>query len=615
MASIIPLNNTAFATSGERRFYAFLRDAVKPDSRCLAWYSPSVDELEPDFILFTPEEGLIVFEVKDWTLPQIRNADTHTFKLSLTADGREESRKNPWRQGRDYIHALMDRIKASCKRLLSTDMRHQGKPRLPIQCGLVFSNISRDEFTATELVIVLPADKILFADDLAFAAAQSDASAHARLRRRLAAMFPPPFPFQLTPEDIAALRELLWPQARIVLPKRAGGRPPEEDAAPVLRMLDAQQESLARRLDADWAVIEGRAGSGKTLVLVAKAVQAHARLRQSGSDLPVLVACYNLTLVHYLKRLLAGHNARLGRKDIQVMHFYELCRSLLREPLAFERENSEYYELVTRMALDEAVDAPPYGAIFVDEGQDFSDEMMAVLRKRLAPGGFFWIALDTAQDLYTISQAWLDDGKLQRFALRNPYRATRKLTEFCASLASFASRAASDAQENEAAAQVFAVHNLEGEAARLRRISDAVDGADYIACRIRELRDQGVPYSEMMILYVSRRYAGLDRELPLFLQDALEERGILASWPARDAQSKAGWDITTDSVTISTIHSMKGMDAEAVFVIGLDALNPKQAPNPHVLAYVACTRARRFLDILYAQETPLIAAMRQAAKA
>ena len=612
MASIIPLNNTAFATSGERRFYAFLRDAVKPDSLCLAWYSPSVDGLEPDFILYTPEEGLIVFEVKDWTLPQIRAADTHSFKLALAENGQEESRKNPWRQGRDYIFALMNRIKTSCKQLLSTDTRYQGKPRLPIQCGLVFSNITRDEFAASALLAVLPPDKILFTDDLALAAAQNDGLAYAGLRKQLADMFPPTFPFRLTQGDIAALRELLWPQARIALPKRAGSLPQEADAASARRLLDAQQESLARRLDAAQAVIKGPAGSGKSLVLIAKAAQAHARLRQSGSELPVLVVCFNLTLVHYLKRLLAGHNAPLGRKGIQVTHFYEFCRSLLREPLAYEHENSDYYELVTRMALDEAVDAPSYGAIFVDEGQDFSDDMLAVLRKRLVPGGMFWIALDTAQNLYDIPKTWLDDKELQRFVLSNPYRATRKLTEFCEALVAHKTP---DAQSDAALSQAFAVHPLEGEPPRLHKIADAVEGVAYIIDRIRLFHDQGVPYSEMMILYASRRYAGLDGDLPLFLRDALEEQGLLASWPARDAQSKAGWDITTDSVTISTIHSMKGMDAEAVFVIGLDALKSNHAPAPEVLAYVACTRARRFLDILYVTETPLIASMQKMVKA
>ena len=608
MATIIPINNAAFATIGEQRFYAFLRDAIKPDSECLAWYSPSVNGLEPDFVLYTPKEGLIVFEVKDWALSQIRSADTHSFTLALTEDGPEESRRNPLQQGRSYTFAILDRIRTSCKRLLSTEPPYKGKPRIPVNCGIVFSNITRDDFSATTLNRVLPADKILFADDLAFAAVQNDDVAHARLRKQLAAMFPPPFSFGLSAGDIAALRELLWPQVRIVLPKRTGSLSQKEDRASELRLLDAQQESLARRLDAVQAVIEGPAGSGKSLVLVAKAVQTHTRLRQGGSELPVLVVCYNLTLVHYLKRLLTGHNARLGRKDIQVAHFYEFCRSLLREPLSYENEGGDYYNLVTRLAFEADTEAPLYGAIFVDEGQDFSDDMLAVLQKRLDPGGMLWITLDTAQDIYEIPRTWLDDKRLQHFALRSPYRATRKLTEFCESLVSQRPQVI---HEDDACSQVFAVQGMEGEAPRLRRIANAAEGVAYIVDRIRHLHDQGVPYSEMMILYTSRLYKGLDGELPLFLRDELEGNGIMAALPAQNAQSKAGWDITTDSVTISTIHSMKGMDAEAVFVLGLDTLKTSHARTPNALAYVACTRARRFLDILYVHDAPLIEAMQK----
>jgi len=282
---------------------------------------------------------------------------------------------------------------------------------------------------------------------------------------------------------------------------------------------------------------------------------------------------------------------------------------LLHEPLAYENEDGDYYKLVTQMALDGAVEAPRYGAVFVDEGQDFSDDMLAVLRKCLVPDGTFWVALDTAQNLYDIPRTWLDDKKLRRFALRNPYRATRKLTAFCESLVAHGTP---DTHGDDDSPQVFSVHSMEGDAPQLHRIADAAEGAACIVDRIRHLHGQGVPYSEMMVLYASRHYEGLDDELPVFLRDVLEEHGILTSWPAQNAQSKAGWDITTDSVTISTIHSMKGMDAEAVFVIGLDTLKANHAPAPNSLAYVACTRARRFLDILYVKDTPLIASMRKA---
>jgi superfamily I DNA/RNA helicase len=112
-----------------------------------------------------------------------------------------------------------------------------------------------------------------------------------------------------------------------------------------------------------------------------------------------------------------------------------------------------------------------------------------------------------------------------------------------------------------------------------------------------------------MVLYLSRKSdSSPDDEVPVFLGSMLEEHGIMTSWTAKNAQSKASWDITTDSVTISTIHSMKGLDAEAVFAWGLDGLDSYHFSNEHIesMAYVACTRARTYLDILYYKKTPII---------
>lgn len=407
--------------------------------------------------------------------------------------------------------------------------------------------------------------------------------------------------------------DVLWPHVRIVLPERAGKANVSPLGAETILRLDAQQESLARRLDVRNAVVRGPAGSGKTLVLVHKAVQELGRLRQNGSELPVLLVCFNLTLVHYLKRLLAAQRAPLGPKGIQVMHFYDFCRSLLSEPLAYENEDSSYYSLVTQMAMEAAPGATKFGAVFVDEGQDFSDAMMAVLKGVRAEDSLFWVACDTAQELYETDQLWPADESFRTFSLKTPYRATRSLTDFCEAIAVHAD---SDKEEPEGGA-IFSVQTEEGDPARLTHVADLRQGAAYIAERIHALHKEGVPYSEMMVLYASSKYGELGGGgVPEFLRDTLEENGILASWVSRNAQSKSAWDITTDSVSLSTIHSMKGLDAEAVFIWGLDALDAGRIPQEklHTLAYVACTRARRHLDILHCEQTPLITKMLSCAK-
>lgn len=608
MATIIPLNNTEFTTAGERRFYQFLRDALKPDSQCFAWYSPTVDGLEPDFVVYTPEVGLVVFEVKDWLLEQIQEADQRTFTF-LLPDGRSEKRTHPLQQARGYMFAILDRLKSTCPKLLSSDPRYYGKVRFPLECAVVFSNITREEFCTANLQTVLPAEKVLFADDLGLALSViDDANATRKMREHLATMLPPRFPFQLSTVDIADLREILWPHVRIVLPRRAGFMPENNTEAAVLR-LDAQQESLARRFDAHDAIIQGPAGSGKTLVLVHRAVQELKRLRHKGSSLPVLLICFNLTLVHYLKRLLAGQRASLGRTGILVTHFYSFCHSLLAEPLAYEKEEGAYYKLVVQLAAEAALGTPKYGAIFIDEGQDFTDDMMNVLDTIRADEAPFWIACDTAQRLYTTEQHWLSDRKFRKFFLGESYRASLALSSFCEN---FVRLGISHNPVRSDVPESFAVKSISGRPPILQQVDTLGKGIFYIFRRIQEIHSQGVPYSEMMLLYTSSKHPSApDENVPELFREFFEENGLLVSWASQNAHSKSTWDITTDSICLSTIHSMKGMDAKAVFVWGLDALATRSMPlnKQRALAYVACTRARQHLDIVFCEKTPLIAEM------
>ena len=83
--------------------------------------------------------------------------------------------------------------------------------------------------------------------------------------------------------------------------------------------------------------------------------------------------------------------------------------------------------------------------------------------------------------------------------------------------------------------------------------------------------------SEIAILYAHSRMEGLASSLPESLLEAVEARGVMARWVARDTTSKRYFDITTDSVCISTIHSAKGLDFSHVFLLGMDRSSNKFA--------------------------------------
>ena len=125
---------------------------------------------------------------------------------------------------------------------------------------------------------------------------------------------------------------------------------------------------------------------------------------------------------------------------------------------------------------------------------------------------------------------------------------------------------------------------------------------------VRVATAEGCPYSEIAVLYAMQRPDSVDAPLPDRLEDELAARGIMSKWASENHRSKRTYDITTNSVTISTIHSAKGMDFSCVFLLGLDNLEPKGWTEEQInnLVYVGMTRARYQLVIPYIRKSPLI---------
>ena len=97
-------------------------------------------------------------------------------------------------------------------------------------------------------------------------------------------------------------------------------------------------------------------------------------------------------------------------------------------------------------------------------------------------------------------------------------------------------------------------------------------------------------------------------QLKMFIANRAKAFEIGNDHLSENYRSKKTHDITINSVTISTIHSVKGLDYSTVFLLGLDFLEPHNWSVEQIerLIYVAITRARYQLYILYINKTPFI---------
>jgi hypothetical protein len=278
----------------------------KPDDRYIIWYAPDISGSEPDFILYCPDVGLIVFEVKDWSIEQICEVSPKTFRIR--SGFKEESRTNPHEQARVYVHNLLECIRSD-GRLVNKDGFAQGKPKIPISHGVVFPNINSYEYKERfSHDGIIPVSKILFWDDLDPHSELCDPSGrafHDAIRER----FEPRFPCHISSHELGHLRQLLYPTIRVNTIER-GPQDELKNHDYNVKLLDHHQEAIARRFNGGHRLIAGPSGCGKTLVLVHQAVFL---LKYNPAVKRILLLCYNVTLVNYLRRLLAAQPADLCR--------------------------------------------------------------------------------------------------------------------------------------------------------------------------------------------------------------------------------------------------------------------------------------------------------------
>ena len=541
----------------------------------------------------------IIFEVKDWVLPQITHADRSDFVISL--DGREQRRKNPLRQAQDYHTALMEQITQD-GRLVSKDPAHYGNPKVPIGCGVVFPNINKFEYCRYGLDKVIGPDKIFFWDDLHLASDISCDATGKCFRKALQERFPAMFAFTLTQNEYRYLKQLLFPIVIVDHPGR--------DVCAYMDLfqrsesLDDNQEAIARDCSPGCHLIAGPSGRGKTLILIHKA----AFLRQYRPDIRnILFVCFNITLVNFIKRFLAQKGLPFGPNGVEVYHFYELCAQITGEKVLYEKEDSAYYELIEEMAREAMKSSGrSYDAVLVDEGQDFSESMFAVILGLVDPRrANLTVAVDESQSIYAKDLDWKDRlaRGIKQHSIADAYRNSFEIQELARPFLALPQRS----RREQTAGQPFVLHGPKPE---LRKFSDATDLLSYVAETIKLLVDhRQYPLAEIAILYTTwTALPGQASPLPQMFIQALESKGILSQWIAADYGAKRDYDITTERVAISTIHSAKGLDYACVFLVGLDRLKPDCFTREQIsrLVYVGVTRARHRLFIPYFNESDVI---------
>ncbi len=588
MATLIPALSTCLPkmTSGEKRLARRLEDKLEDDYLC--WYDVPVGPTvqHPDFIVLHPRRGILILEVKDWRLDTIRNADRDGFSLILQSGLKRVV--NPLEQARQYAHAVANALKAD-PQLTHANGPRRGQLLFPWGYGVVLPNISRRQFDSSDLGEVLEPHHVICFDEMGENVEAED------FQKRLWGMFNLAFFSLLSLPQIDRIRWLLFPEIRIVSQADMFDQPKTSPPEELLRVMDLQQEQLARSLGEGHRVIHGVAGSGKTLILGYRAEQLAKVCAK-----PILVLCYNQTLA---KRLARSMEAKGVQDKVHVHHFHQWCRAQLMAyhvGLPAPREDRrEFFEVMVKRLIAaverKMIPSAQYEAVLIDEGHDFDPEWFKLVVQMVDPASNSLLVLyDDAQSIY-------NRGRKQKFRfksvgiqaqgrttiLRVNYRNTREILDL-------ASRIASDLLHPESAdedgvpllAPVSAGRS--GPKPQIIKFPRLRDEAEYIADQFKQAHQNGLPWRDMAVIY---------HDYPTVGQEVL--RILRARQVPVTYHKQATFAQNEDTVKFLTMHSCKGLEFPLVAIPGVKESGPNAylTPEDVRLLYVAMTRATHELMV------------------
>jgi len=586
VAVLIPALGSCAArmTTGERRVAERLEQ--KLDDDYLLWYDVPVGPMRthPDFVIIHPRRGILILEVKDWKLETILKASRQAW--DIVPDGEHKVVKNPLEQARHCAIQVVRALEQDAQ-LIQDDGPHKGKLAFPWGHGVVFTNITRKQFIDAGLHQAVDAHYAICKDEMLESAEAEE------FQQRLWQMFPHAFGKAISLPQLERVRWIMFPEVRVSVQSALFAE--DKDELPdIMRVMDIQQEQLARSLGDGHRVIHGVAGSGKTMILGYRAEQ----LAKFPSAKPVLVLCYNKPLAQKLEATFAAKGLS---ERVHARNFHKWCRDQLvafgqAVPGGFgDKVFREMVDNVIRGVERKQIPSGQYQAVLIDEGHDFQPEWLKLVTQMVDPETNSLLVLyDSAQDIYGKSKARGFSFKSvgiqasgRTTILRINYRNTRQILQTANLVA--AKFLAPEEQDDDGVPVVRPVScGREGDEPLIVRLPNLGDEPTKIAEILAASHEEGHAWGDMAVL--CRKHAQMDD-----VARVLKARKL----PHQVRKSSGDFDPLANSIKVMTMHGSKGLEFPVVALCGVGQMpgDGEDEKEEARLFYVAATRASQKLAI------------------
>ena len=403
-------------TRGEKLVFELFDTCL--DEEWEIYIQPHLNGLRPDFVLLHPSVGIGVFEIKDWNLDAmdyfVEEKPGKRPILKATKDGETFplQKENPVEKVRRYKQEIYDLY---CPRL-------DHKLGLAVITAGVIFPFAEDKRVKE---LFSPIREYLGIHD--WDSYYPISGQKAVNSKNIESVFPEGLRESsnyMNPELAKDLRNWLVEPDFAATQRRP------------LKIDDTQKSYITSRTESGYRRIKGPAGSGKSVVLAARAAQLSSEGKR------VLVVSYNITLVHYLRDLAVRwpEPGSSSMDNITWFNFHYWCKRVCSEAgekskydeiwkayldkeknssakesdVAAELEEILNYRIpqLAKFVLDNDYhkDVERYDAILVDEGQDYLPEWWDVLRRACKDNGEMLLVADATQDIYGTSDSWTDQA-------------------------------------------------------------------------------------------------------------------------------------------------------------------------------------------------------------
>lgn len=610
MAQMIPeVEPGQLKHRSEAGIYRALRDQLDADYTVFHSYSwlrapaegEGLREGEIDFVIVHPQRGLLVLEVKGG---REIHYDGHRWHRGRARN--PSAMADPFDQARRNTHTLLDFIEQhSGKRL--------GRRNLAFGYAVVFPHL---EYTGR-----LPnhvTREICFTQSHLLRMAQAVECAYESWRGRAA---------QEASGDQASgatgradkeplsdvlyqmlLQDCLMPRMGLLYPVGAAAR---ETAQRLIQLSQMQRAIVQSMYKHPRMLIEGPAGSGKTLLALDRA-QLFAR-----QGLRTLFVCFNRPLAFWLRdRVQTDHSLAELRERLVVRHFHgyaaELCAAASipfspadKAPLEghdtfWDDESARLMEMAA-LTLRVQQRLEPFDALVVDEAQDFQPLWWETLIETLLRDpqrSLIYAFMDPHQSLRGSVQAPPVQLVRPPVDLAHNCRNTQRISVASAMVLGLQ-------------AQPYDALPL-GEPLQLHEAPAAQLNSALTALLRQLLGPQGVRPEELVLIGPEAKDKGSSLAALHRIDGVLRLEDQPLSGGARRAQPEpvasavpltmdaSAW-LRGEGVLVTTARSFKGLEANIVLLYDLDRFSDSPENRRHL--YVACTRARARLIALLPEDT------------